>query len=137
MIHHCTHFLCFHISFTTSCIKCQLLWFSKDLKISNTFFQFKNFSKQNIKFINHLFNRLLTLKAQSVIMRNFKVSNKLHYKWIQFCIWHLVNRKAYFYIILLIVLIYTLIIKLLTKLSLKELYLILVWNKSNIPISQR
>ena len=62
----------FHVSYTASCIKSQVLWFSKDARIRKPF-HFKDFSKQNINFIIQLFTSSADVKFD-VIKIEFKVS---------------------------------------------------------------
>ena len=63
----------FRVSYTSSCIKSQFLWFNKDARISKKLFFFKDFSKQNINFIIQLFTSSADLKSWSVIKREFEV----------------------------------------------------------------
>ena len=64
--------------------------FNKDIRISNKPFLFKDFSKQNIDFINQFITSFGDLKNWSVIKRKFQLNTKLHYKQIKDTL------KAYF-----------------------------------------
>ena len=42
------------LSLTPSCLRSHFLWFNKDFKINNTPFDFQDFSKENINFVEHV-----------------------------------------------------------------------------------
>ena len=71
------------ISYTASCIRFQFLWFNNYITIHNNSVHFKEFSSQNINFINHLFTSEGEFKEWNQIKRKFQLAYNLYYKFTQ------------------------------------------------------
>ena len=70
-------------SLTPSCLKSQFLWFNKDIEINNKPFQFKDFSIENINFVEHLCKPSGVFKSWSEIKTEYNLEEKNFHKWFQ------------------------------------------------------
>ena len=71
------------LSLTPSCLRSQLLWFNKDIKINNKPFHFQDFSKENINFVEHLYKPSGVFKSWNQIKTEYNLEEKMFYKWFQ------------------------------------------------------
>ena len=121
------------------------MWFNKEIKIDHTPFCFKDVSEKNINFITQLYKPDGKLKQWENVKQEFNLNDSAFYKWVQIVhaipnTWKniisnesLSNNNVYTNHHL----IWNNRILCLEKLSAKELYALINYNKNHQPTSQK
>ena len=66
-----------------SCILSTLLWYNKDILISNKPIYFKHFSNNNLNYVTQLFHDTGNTKEWMKLKHGFNLNNNLYFKWMQ------------------------------------------------------
>ena len=64
-------------------VSCPLLWYNKDILISNKPIYFKHFSSNNLNYVTQLFYDTGNTKEWVKLKHKFNLNNNLYFNWMQ------------------------------------------------------